>query len=287
MRDNKKVVQVESGGSFPGPGAAPRATPPPGAITPLAAFSQDNGLMQGRAGSRSSPSSPQGTAKGPDLGSVGLAGLGGERDRPQGGRGPKRGNDSDSEESVRGMGRKPHQQGGAGDRMAAPASPLGAPQSLGPRSGPSTSPSPAPRFTPTPVPQQKPAPAAGRAAAGGAPERWEWPTWCLDFKNPSIEVFVVDEDSGEKRWCPAEPQSRVVDKTGRDAYLCAEYEWDGEYYAQDFGPQHVRRRNSDKTVFELFTQQQHGLGGDLDQTRIAPGRGRPDNGGGVSDYLRR
>merc|ERR1712087_237285 len=84
------------------------------------------------------------------------------------------------------------------------------------------------------------------------PQKWEWPAWCLNFKRPSIEVYVEDEDTGRGRWVDAEPQSRVVDKSGRDAYLCAEYEWDGEFYVQDFGPQHVRRRGQKTTVFELF-----------------------------------
>merc|ERR1719296_146492 len=116
------------------------------------------------------------------------------------------------------------------------------------------------------------------AAAKGAqlPQRWEWPNWCLDFKNPVIEVWVVDDDSGIGRVVQGEPQSRVVDKSGRDAYLCAEYEWDGEYYAQDFGPQHVRRRHQTETVIQFLERQQGGGNGesDLDATRIAPGRRR-------------
>lgn len=115
--------------------------------------------------------------------------------------------------------------------------------------------------------------AAAPSAAKSIPQRWEWPTWCLDFKNPSIDVWVVDDDTGGGRWVEGEPQSRVVDKSGRDAYLCAEYEWDGEYYAQDFGPQHVRRRGGKETVIEFLERQQKGGGdGDLDATRIAPGR---------------
>lgn len=120
--------------------------------------------------------------------------------------------------------------------------------------------------------------------------RWEWPTWCLNFRQPCIEVYVVDEDTGTGRWVNAEPQSRVVDKSGRDAYLCAEYQWDGEYYVQDFGPQHVRRRCQKETVFQQFEQTAEQSGetsDDLDSTRLAPGRTRPaqDNGGGVSQFL--
>jgi len=114
--------------------------------------------------------------------------------------------------------------------------------------------------------------------AGGMPKRWEWPPWCLNFKEPCIEVLVEDEDGGESRWVEAEPQSRVVDKVGRDAYLCAEYEWDGELYVQDFGPQHVRRRGQKTTVFELFvTMKPKGDGGDLNRSR--------DQGGGVMAFL--
>merc|ERR1719240_2547823 len=71
---------------------------------------------------------------------------------------------------------------------------------------------------------------------------WEWPEWCLDPKQPCIEVFVEDEDTGEKRWVTGEPQNRVIDTMDKDLFLCAEYEWNGEFYNQDFEPQHVRRR---------------------------------------------
>merc|ERR550532_3872953 len=107
---------------------------------------------------------------------------------------------------------------------------------------------------PLPVPSGPPSAAGppGGPSSAAAPKRWEWPPWCLNFKSPCIEVYVVDDETGKGRWVEAEPQSRVVDKAGRDAYLCAEYEWDGEYYVQDFGPQHVRRRGQQTTVFQLF-----------------------------------
>jgi len=89
---------------------------------------------------------------------------------------------------------------------------------------------------------------------GHLPRKWQWPQWTLNTKDQGlIEVFVTDEDSNDSRWCQAQPQFRVVDKEGNDAYLCAEYEWDGEYYVQDFGPHHVRKRGQDMTVFELFS----------------------------------
>jgi len=88
---------------------------------------------------------------------------------------------------------------------------------------------------------------------GHLPRKWQWPQWTLNTKEALIEVYVTDEDSNDSRWCQAQPQFRVVDKDGNDAYLCAEYEWDGEYYVQDFGPHHVRKRGQDMTVFELFS----------------------------------
>jgi len=91
---------------------------------------------------------------------------------------------------------------------------------------------------------------------GMGSRRWEWPAWCLDFQKPMIEVFVKDEETGRSLWVAGEPQSRVVDKTGRDVYLSAEYDWGGEYYVQDFGPQHVRRRGEHTTVLELLQQEQ-------------------------------
>mmetsp|Transcript_90711 Transcript_90711/g.211028 ORF Transcript_90711/g.211028 Transcript_90711/m.211028 type:complete len:391 (-) Transcript_90711:72-1244(-) len=144
-------------------------------------------------------------------------------------------------------------------------------------------PPPAATFPAKSQQQEAPAPAAPAAPAAGAtpasspkesPKRWEWPSWCLNFKEPCIEVFVVDEDTGVGKWVEGEPQSRVVDKAGRDAYLCVEYEWDGEYYVQDFGPQHVRRRGQQVTVFQMF---------EADSGKLAS-KGR-DTGGGISAFL--
>merc|ERR1712151_788899 len=103
---------------------------------------------------------------------------------------------------------------------------------------------------------------------------WSWPPWVLNSKQPCIEVFAVDDDSGEHRWCAAEPQTRVQDKSGNDAYLQAEYEWDGEFYVQDFGPQHVRRRGETSTVQDYFKRNastSHSRGpveDDLDKTKV-------------------
>lgn len=203
----------------------------------------------------------------------------------------------DSEESIRSSDRR--RGGGHGGAAASQPPP---PRQEAPFPMPSSAPSamgpPSPRPLPAAAPATSQAPlgggggggAAGSAAAPGAAlaKRWEWPTWCLNFKQPCIEVWVVDDDTGVGRWVEAEPQSRVVDKSGRDAYLCVEYDWDGEYYVQDFGPQHVRRRGQKETVFQVFDRQQADGGGyeDLDRTRLAPGRSRAnDTGGGVSAFL--
>jgi hypothetical protein len=133
------------------------------------------------------------------------------------------------------------------------------------------------------------------------PRKWQWPAWTLNTKQASIEVYVVDEESGESRWCEAEPQFRVVDKEGHDAYLCAEYEWDGEFYVQDFGPHHVRKRGQDATVYQLFSYDSEALGttdmlkdtsksvrrnmDDTDPFMTSHQRPRDDTGGGVSSWL--
>lgn len=116
------------------------------------------------------------------------------------------------------------------------------------------------------------------------PDDWEWPAWCLNHKDPCIEVFVEDSESEEKRWVFSEPTSRVVDDGGKDAFLCAEYEWDGNFYSRDFAPQHVRRRGDTLTVMEILSARRNdppshnGLRGGA---RL----GKKDNGGGVTALL--
>eukprot|EP00930_Biecheleria_cincta_P082515 TRINITY_DN72235_c0_g1_i1.p1 TRINITY_DN72235_c0_g1~~TRINITY_DN72235_c0_g1_i1.p1 ORF type:complete len:440 (+),score=72.99 TRINITY_DN72235_c0_g1_i1:88-1407(+) len=130
---------------------------------------------------------------------------------------------------------------------------------------------------------------------GPLPSRWEWPPWCLNFKSPSIEVWVFDDDANIGRWVSAQPQSRVVDKTGRDAYLCAEYNWDGEFYVQDFGPQHVRKQGEKRSVLQQLTGGGVDMdstkvfkkpGAGLDETKVFQGKKGKDNGGGLSSFLR-
>mmetsp|Transcript_113006 Transcript_113006/g.314467 ORF Transcript_113006/g.314467 Transcript_113006/m.314467 type:complete len:185 (-) Transcript_113006:318-872(-) len=89
-------------------------------------------------------------------------------------------------------------------------------------------------------------------ALDSGPRAWVWPKWCLDFYEPCIEVFVVDEDTEECRWVQGVPQSRVTDDDGRDLFLSVEYLWDGELYVQDFGPQHVRRLGRTVSVLEFL-----------------------------------
>merc|ERR1712063_38106 len=114
-------------------------------------------------------------------------------------------------------------------------------------------------------------------ASVGQLDHWEWPPWCLRQKDPCIEVFVEDEDTGDNRWVPAEPQNRVVDPSGKDTFLCAEYEWDGELYNQDFGPQHVRRRGDTRTVKELLAKESKPGVGDC----LGSSAKSFDSGGGV------
>ncbi|CAK0860566.1 unnamed protein product, partial [Prorocentrum cordatum] len=59
---------------------------------------------------------------------------------------------------------------------------------------------------------------------------WSWPERCLG-RGYCIEVLVTEDgstDAAQGRWVDAVPQQRVVDEAGRDAYLCAEYEWDSD-----------------------------------------------------------
>mmetsp|Transcript_8667 Transcript_8667/g.15605 ORF Transcript_8667/g.15605 Transcript_8667/m.15605 type:complete len:613 (-) Transcript_8667:180-2018(-) len=102
--------------------------------------------------------------------------------------------------------------------------------------------------TAAPDSQKAPAPTGG----GKTSEHWKWPAWCLNSKSPALEVFVEDEDTGEGRWVEATPINRVVDKDGNDAFISAEYDWDGEDYVQDFAPEHVRKRGTKVSVQDMI-----------------------------------
>mmetsp|Transcript_19177 Transcript_19177/g.41774 ORF Transcript_19177/g.41774 Transcript_19177/m.41774 type:complete len:188 (+) Transcript_19177:71-634(+) len=80
---------------------------------------------------------------------------------------------------------------------------------------------------------------------------WQWPRWCLRRNPPCIEVLVVDDDTGRGVWVEAVPQERVTGPEGRDAYLCAEYMWEGEQFVEDFRPERVRRRGDKLPVSAL------------------------------------
>lgn len=168
-------------------------------------------------------------------------------------------------------------------------------RSSGPDFAPAHTVSPSPSVIeekPRPIPPKADPPrslAASRAAAEvrrqerdppppdlPLPTSWEFPGWCLNFKTPSIEVYVVDDESGEGRWVSAEPKNRVVDKTGRDAYLHAEYSWDGVFYVQDFGPQHVRKKGMKLTLLQMLAQADFSPDESLDQTKAAPFRKAPE-----------
>merc|ERR1712032_1504279 len=87
---------------------------------------------------------------------------------------------------------------------------------------------------------------------------------------------------------------------GNDAFLCAEYEWDGEYYVQDFGPHHIRKRGQHMTVRQMLDKGPNGVMESdfaqhadansmkrLDDTRDDPFMTTrpPDTGGGLSAFL--
>ncbi|CAK0860562.1 unnamed protein product [Prorocentrum cordatum] len=86
---------------------------------------------------------------------------------------------------------------------------------------------------------------------------WSWPERCLG-RGYCIEVLVTEDgstDAAQGRWVDAVPQQRVVDEAGRDAYLCAEYEWDSDTYREDFGPERVRPAGSLYSVYEQLRRQ--------------------------------
>lgn len=116
---------------------------------------------------------------------------------------------------------------------------------------------------------------------------WKWPKWAMDKRNPCIEVWVEDEDmKGGGAWCKGRPQSIVLDDLKHHAFLCAEYDWDGEEYVQDFAPQHVRHKDDTRTVFDTFTNQNQDGDGDGQPEQKKSARGI-DTGGGISALLDR
>eukprot|EP00392_Amoebophrya_sp_AT5.2_P000786 g787.t1 len=83
---------------------------------------------------------------------------------------------------------------------------------------------------------------------------FRWPAWSLSKRPGVLEVKVVDESDEE--WVAAVPKQRVVDDKGRDAYLLCEYDWQGERYEEDFAPTSVRRTGEERTIAELFADEQ-------------------------------
>merc|ERR1712176_936203 len=43
-----------------------------------------------------------------------------------------------------------------------------------------------------------------------------------------------------------------TDVKGNDAYLCVEYNWDGDEYQEDFGPEKVRKPGDSITVYQIL-----------------------------------
>mmetsp|Transcript_46271 Transcript_46271/g.106811 ORF Transcript_46271/g.106811 Transcript_46271/m.106811 type:complete len:347 (+) Transcript_46271:22-1062(+) len=81
---------------------------------------------------------------------------------------------------------------------------------------------------------------------------WKWPPWVLQFEIACIEVLIEDEGCEEAQWVQGVPLSQVVDPYGNDLFLCVEYKWGGEYFVQDFSPEHVRQRGKTATVQDLL-----------------------------------
>eukprot|EP00931_Biecheleriopsis_adriatica_P120378 TRINITY_DN95498_c0_g1_i1.p1 TRINITY_DN95498_c0_g1~~TRINITY_DN95498_c0_g1_i1.p1 ORF type:complete len:383 (+),score=105.85 TRINITY_DN95498_c0_g1_i1:30-1151(+) len=87
---------------------------------------------------------------------------------------------------------------------------------------------------------------------GTPPSGWEWPLWCLDGEEGAVEVFVLEDEENNQtgRWLAGTTKSKVVDKSGRAAFLCVEYPFEDDHFIQDFRPQHVRRPRNSKTVLD-------------------------------------
>lgn len=98
--------------------------------------------------------------------------------------------------------------------------------------------------------QRPPKANAPRRHRGQRP--WRWPPWCLSQRPPLIEVYVGEVVGDSGRWVRAEPRSRIVDEEGHDRYLCAEYDWKGDRFVEDFEPDRVRRRGQALAVSELL-----------------------------------
>lgn len=80
-----------------------------------------------------------------------------------------------------------------------------------------------------------------------AAKKWNWPPWCQSKRPDTLEVFVMDTQAKRSEWVTALPRMSVVDGRG-EKYLCAEYTWDGECYAEDFGTDRIRRRGEVLTL---------------------------------------
>jgi len=95
----------------------------------------------------------------------------------------------------------------------------------------------------SPTPSDRPM-LGDRGAKAASDEDWMWPAWALNSKQPCIEVWVEDEDTMETRWCEGIPLQKIVDPSGKDKFLAAQYIWDEDAYEQDFEPHHVRHKHT-------------------------------------------
>mmetsp|Transcript_44382 Transcript_44382/g.105112 ORF Transcript_44382/g.105112 Transcript_44382/m.105112 type:complete len:455 (+) Transcript_44382:78-1442(+) len=109
------------------------------------------------------------------------------------------------------------------------------------------------------------------------PEMWEWPRWALNSDDPCIQVFVDDTSgSGNSRWVRAVPMGRVVNKSGFDEFLTAQYEWDKDVYEEDFGPERVRKVGSKATVRDTIVKSEPAAAGKPE--KAAPPAAAPSSG---------
>lgn len=99
----------------------------------------------------------------------------------------------------------------------------------------------------------------GGGPGGGSPPLqsiaevdWAWPPWCLNQRAGMLEVYVLDEDAGTGAWVGGIAMTRVVDPTGKDAYLHVQYVWDDEEYVEDFPPPRVRKIGQVMTVEDMI-----------------------------------
>jgi len=81
---------------------------------------------------------------------------------------------------------------------------------------------------------------------------WSWPSWCLNQEAGQLQVYVLDEETSTGAWVSGIAMTRVVDPSGKDAYLHVQYLWEEEEYVEDFSPPRVRRVGQLMTVEDMI-----------------------------------